>query len=204
MLNFWIASGNPSKAKELVDFAAEYFPNAFIKVHSAKNVIENERTFLGNAKLKALALVDELLSNGHKDFVVLGDDSGLSVDLLDGKPGIYSARYSGADANSKRNLDKLLCDLGKITNDLTARTGKYICALHLIKVNNGKIIGEYSSEGVRDGLIAIAVKGTNGYAYDSIFLDPKTRKSYGELSYGEKQRDSHRRRAFEGLVAVIG
>ena len=72
------------------------------------------------------------------------------------------------------------------------------------KVNNGKIIGEYSSEGVRDGLIAIAVKGTNGYAYDSIFLDPKTRKSYGELSYGEKQRDSHRRRAFEGLVAVIG
>lgn len=196
----WIASGNAAKAKELVDFSARFFPEyREIVAREPKDVIENESTFEGNAKLKARVLAGELIVEGHGEFSVLADDSGLCVDLLNGRPGIFSGRYSGAGSNSKDNLEKVLAELGAITMDIQQRTGSYHCALALIQVVNGKIIKNLDSRGERRGLIGTTPKGGNGYAYDTVFLDPQTLRSYGEISYEEKQLDSHRKRAFENM-----
>jgi XTP/dITP diphosphohydrolase len=196
----WIASGNASKIKELKDFASRFLPClSEIRSREPKGVIENEPTFEGNARLKARALTAELLAEGQRNFQVLGDDSGLCVDLLDGRPGVFSARYSAAGANSRENLEKVLQELSAITLDLERRTGAYRCALSLTQVVDGRMTGEYSSHGERGGLIATASRGENGYAYDSVFLDPQTLRSYGEMSYEEKQIDSHRQRAFENM-----
>ena len=196
----WIASGNAAKAKELVDFSAKLFLEySEIVAREPKGVIENEPTFEGNARLKARALAGELIAEGSTDFSVIADDSGLSVDLLNGRPGVFSGRYSGAGANSKGNLEKVLEELGAITMDIQQRTGRYHCALLLIQVTNGKIVREFDSRGERRGLIGVTPKGTNGYAYDSVFLDPQTLRSYGEISYKEKQLDSHRQRAFQSM-----
>lgn len=196
----WIASGNKPKVKELGDFSVKYL-NSFTEIiaREPKSAIEDAKTFIENATIKAKALVNELLNEGHLNFSVLADDAGLSVDLLEGKPGVYSGRYSGCGSNSKENLLKVLSEVNALSLDLMKRTAQYHCALCLIRVENGKIVGEHSSEGSRDGLIALTPNGQEGYAYDSIFLDPVSLKSYGEVSYEEKQTDSHRSRAFAQL-----
>ena len=201
----WIASGNPAKTKELVGFSREFFPESIsVNIREPKDVVENEPTFEGNAKLKAFALVHELINEGHQNFLVLADDSGLCVDLLDGSPGVFSGRYAGqSSSNSKSNLEKLLHDLEPITLDVKKRTGRYVCALYVIQVSEGKISKEFAAEGMLHGLISTSPKGVNGYAYDSIFLAPETLLSYGEISYEEKQRDSHRRRAFQKLHSLM-
>lgn len=195
----WIASGNTAKVRELADFATRLFPKMHILSREPRNAIESENTFLGNARLKAQALAQELLSEGQIQFSVLGDDSGLSVDLLEGRPGIFSARYSGAGSNSRANLEKVLSEVNSLSMDLEERTAQYNCALYFIEVVDGKIRREYASEGNRQGIIGIRPKGPEGYAYDSIFLDPESLLSYGEISYAEKQIDSHRARAFAKL-----
>lgn len=200
----WIASGNPAKSKELIDFAVRFFPEWFpVIAREPRGVVESEPTYFGNANLKVEALVKELLDEGHKNFAVIGDDSGLSVDLLDGKPGIHSARYAGPNANSQKNLKKLLHELKLVSSEVNRRTGKYHCALSLILVSEGKVKVRLNAEGTRDGLIGLEPKGINGYAYDSVFLDPKTLQSYAEVSYEEKQIDSHRCRAFKNLQSVV-
>ena len=196
----WIASGNAAKTKELVDFSARFFPEYNELVPREPNgVIENEPTFEGNARLKAHALAGELIAEGHDDFSVLADDSGLCVDILGGRPGIFSGRYSSSGKNSKGNLEKVLEELGAITMNIQQRTGSYHCALILIRVANGQVVEEFESRGERQGLIGLTPKGANGYAYDPVFLDPQTLRSYGEISYEEKQLDSHRQRAFENM-----
>ena len=91
--SLWIASGNVAKAKELIDLSVKYLSQSLsIVARQPKDVVENEPTFQGNAKLKAHALVRELIGEGQNNFAVLADDSGLCVDLLGGNPGVYSGR----------------------------------------------------------------------------------------------------------------
>jgi len=203
-LDVWVASGNSAKVKELSDFVCSFFPEYdSVKAREPNGVVEDAPTFIGNAKLKAHALVQELIGEGWHNFAVIGDDSGLCVDLLGGKPGIYSARYSGPTANPSKNVDKILFDLEKVSTNISKRTAKYHCSLCMLVVSGGRIKEEYLVEAEREGLIALARQGSGGYAYDSIFLDPKTLFSYGDISYEEKQRDSHRYRAFAKLRSRI-
>lgn len=196
----WIASGNVSKTKELEHIAIMVFPKiSVVTAREPHGVIEDEPTFSGNARLKAIALAEELIREGHKNFAVLGDDSGLCVDLLGGAPGVHSARYSSPQPSPQKNLEKLLHELGAITPDLEKRTGSYNCALCLIYVVEGEMVEELMAEGELRGIVAASSKGANGYAYDSVFLNPDTLQSYAEISFEEKQRGSHRRRAFEEL-----
>lgn len=200
----WVATGNAAKAKELTDFIRKFFPKCDpVSIRNPKGVVEDEPTFIGNAKLKAYALVKELINEGYKNFSVVGDDSGLCVDLLGGKPGIYSARYAGPTAIPSKNVDKILSDLEKLSTDIQERTAKYHCSLCMLIVSDGKIEKEHLAEGTRDGLIALARQGSNGYAYDSVFLNPKTLLSYGDIPHEEKQRDSHRYRAFAELKSRV-
>jgi non-canonical purine NTP pyrophosphatase (RdgB/HAM1 family) len=202
--SLWIASGNVAKAKELIDFSIKYLSGSHpVIAREPQDVVENEPTFEGNAKLKAYALAHELIGEGQNNFTVLADDSGLCVDLLGGNPGVYSGRYAGGGSNSQDNLKKVLHELDRLTVDMKKRTARYHCALYFVQVYENKIIAEYSAEGVRVGLIGTTPKGDNGYAYDSIFLDPQSQISYGEVSYDDKQTDSHRSRAFVKLQGLL-
>lgn len=197
----WIASGNASKLKELVDFSNIFFSPLSISNREPKSVVEDQASFVGNAQLKARALVEELLQEGHLTFWVLADDSGISVEALGGRPGVHSGRYASAGSNSFAHVEKLLQELKDV--EYSKRRASYHSALVLIEVSEGKMAKEHLAAGERQGLVALEPKGTKGYAYDSIFLDIETGLSYGEISYAEKQKDSHRQRAFRMLQTSL-
>ncbi len=200
----WISTGNPSKLKELSALATIHLPGRHaLRAREARGVVENADTYLGNARIKAVSLVNELVAEGKREFSVLGDDSGISVDLLEGAPGLYSARYAGSPADSAANVRKLLVDIGARSMKLEERSAQYRCALWLIRVSGGQIALELQVEGVLPGLVAFEGKGTYGYAYDPVFLNPETRRSYAELTFEEKNRDSHRSRAFAQLNELL-
>lgn len=151
---------------------------------------ESGSSFEENARLKAIAY------SHRTNFPVLADDSGLEVAALEGKPGVYSARYAGPGASDADRIRKLL-------QELQARRGgreaRFVCALALAR--EGDVLCE--SLGICQGTIAADPRGTNGFGYDPIFLVPELGKTFAELSEAEKNLYSHRARAVSLLLARI-
>jgi XTP/dITP diphosphohydrolase len=154
------------------------------------DVEETGGTFAENARLKALAY------SKWTPHPVLADDSGLEVFALEGRPGIYSARYAGADASDEDRNRKLLEELG---SEATNREARFFCALALAQDN--EILME--AEGECRGFIAHAPRGTNGFGYDSVFLFPELDRTFAELNPEEKNSCSHRTRAIRNLIAQL-
>jgi len=148
---------------------------------------ETGETFAENARQKALAYSSLTLTP------VLADDSGLEVEALGGRPGIYSARYAGAGASDADRVRKLLDELRKSDANRGAR---FVCALAMAQ--QGALILE--SEGECRGFIAEEPRGSNGFGYDPIFYFPELGKTYAELSRLEKNLHSHRSRAVSSLI----
>ena len=123
----------------------------------------------------------------------IADDSGLCVDVLNGRPGILSARFSGKGANDKKNNDKLLSLLKNKKN----RKAHYYCSIVFIKSFNDP--QPIFLEGIWQGEILISPRGNNGFGYDPIFLDFKTDLSAAELSAELKNKISHRGQALQKL-----
>lgn len=144
---------------------------------------ETGTTFQENALIKArqvLAITGEL---------VVADDSGLEVDYLDGAPGVYSARFAGAGHNDLANLNKLLELLDGVPPE--KRTARFRCALAIAGPGEEEVV-----QGVAEGRILEAPRGTSGFGYDPVFLIPELGKTMAELSGAEKNAVSHRGRAF--------
>jgi XTP/dITP diphosphohydrolase len=121
---------------------------------------------------------------------LFADDTGLETEVLDGKPGVHSARFAGEGRDFSANIDKLLGLLeGKKNRNARFRT---IIALIL----NGK---EYLFEGIAEGVITEERRGTNGFGYDPVFLPAGMRKTFAEIPLDEKNLISHRAKAFEKL-----
>ncbi|MBR1384444.1 MAG: RdgB/HAM1 family non-canonical purine NTP pyrophosphatase [Ruminococcus sp.] len=185
-----IASNNKGKIKEYKEILE---PMGFEVLSQSEAGIsleaeETGTTFAENSAIKARAIF------GMTGDAVLADDSGLSVDALNGEPGIYSARYEGietSEGRSERILEKL--------KDVPAekRTAAFICAIHLI-LSDGK---EIAVEGRCDGSIGYEFRGTNGFGYDPIFMFGD--KSFAELPSDEKNRVSHRADALNKLVKEL-
>ena len=148
-------------------------------------VIEDADTFAGNARKKASVTA---LALGEW---VLADDSGLSVDALDGAPGVYSARYAGAHGDDEANNRKVLNDLAHVADD--RRGAAFVCALALADPT-GSIRLEAS--GSCRGRLLREARGSHGFGYDPLFLIPEYHKTFGELSTLVKSQLSHRARAF--------
>jgi len=200
----WISTGNAGKLKELAALAKTQLPGVGeVYAKEAKDVVESAATFAGNARIKAEALAAQLIAEGERDFFVLADDSGLCVDLLGGAPGVYSARYGGEGADAEKNLQKLLSELAALSIKLEERSAQYCCALCLIQVKNGNICEDFEALGILPGIIGDRKKGSQGFGYDPIFWQPATLLSYAEISFEEKNKDSHRSRAFENLRAAV-
>ncbi|MGD9677438.1 MAG: XTP/dITP diphosphatase [Vulcanibacillus sp.] len=155
------------------------------------DVVEDGHTFGENACKKA-ETISRLIN-----LPVLADDSGLVVDALDGKPGIYSARYAGEEKDDRKNNEKLLNSLEGV--DLKRRTARYICALALSVPKSNTII----IKGTCEGLIGLEAKGSNGFGYDPLFYLPDYNQTMAEISPKLKNIISHRAVALNEMVAVL-
>jgi XTP/dITP diphosphohydrolase len=151
---------------------------------------ETGSTFAENAILKALAY------SRLTALPVIADDSGLEVEALGGKPGIYSARYAGPGASDADRIRKLLDELGKCSG---SRNARFVCAIACAR--EGSLILE--AEGECRGIIAEEPRGNNGFGYDPVFYFPELGKTYAELDKSEKNLHSHRARAVAALVQKI-
>ena len=158
----------------------------------AIDVVEDGDSFAANAALKAIGQAKAL------DHWVLGEDSGLAVDALQGAPGIFSARYSGSGATDESNNQHLLEQLGDLP--LEKRTAHYVCHMTLSDPA-GTIQAE--SEGICRGRIRPVPAGTNGFGYDPLFELPEYHRTFGELGGAVKAVLSHRARAAALLVPQL-
>jgi XTP/dITP diphosphohydrolase len=128
----------------------------------------------------------------------LADDSGLEVEALGGAPGIFSARYAGANTSYQDKIQKLLDEL-KTTDD-KERRARFVCAMAISDVK-GEI--KFVAEETCDGRIALTPKGANGFGYDPIFIPDGFGQTFGELADEIKQKISHRARAAEKIIQYL-
>jgi XTP/dITP diphosphohydrolase len=157
---------------------------------------EGEQSYVGNAALKARALAAQLRAAGLR-VPALGDDSGLEVTALGGRPGVLSARYGGTDASWPMRRAMLRAEIS--ASGSTNRGARFVCALHLVAADGA----EYAVVEALEGEIAFADRGDAGFSYDPTFLYPPLGKTFGELSEEEKNAISHRARAVRALQEVV-
>jgi XTP/dITP diphosphohydrolase len=195
MRNLIIATRNRHKTREL---AAMLGPEWMIEDLSGYTELpepeENGSTFEENAAIKAVAASRALKG------LVLADDSGLEVDLLEGAPGIRSARYAAEKATDKENRDRLLGELARLKHAAGQPiTARFRCAVALAE--QGKVLATFC--GRVDGRIVLAEAGTGGFGYDPLFIPDGYSQTFAELDCGTKNRLSHRARAMERAMAWL-
>ncbi|HRW39100.1 MAG: RdgB/HAM1 family non-canonical purine NTP pyrophosphatase [Acidimicrobiales bacterium] len=189
-----LASANPKKAGEI----AEILGDAVALVPrppEVPDVVEDADTFEGNARLKAVALVEAT------GLAALADDSGLQVDALGGEPGVFSARYAGEGASDADNVTKLLAALkaaGAI--EPAARTARFRAVLVLRRPDGAEVV----TEGVVEGTIAPTPRGGGGFGYDPVFVpDDGDGRTFAEMDSAAKHAISHRGRSLRALVDLL-
>jgi XTP/dITP diphosphohydrolase len=186
---FVLATANANKADEMRAVVRGLNIELLARPSTVPDVDETEDTLEGNALLKARALVE---ATGHP---ALADDTGLFVDALMGRPGVYSARYAGVGASDEDNVRKLLSELDNVLDtERRAHFRTVICAAYA----GGDF---FCVEGVLEGTIARKARGEKGFGYDSVFipdLDPS--RTLAEMTSEEKNAISHRARALRALA----
>lgn len=189
-----VSTGNQHKVEEIKNI----LKGLSIEVVSKKDVglggldvIEDGETLEENSLKKAKALADLL------DYMVLADDSGLFVEILNGEPGVYSSRYAGEEGNDKKNNIKLLNQLKGIP--LEKRDAKFKSVIALITEDKEIII----VNGECKGKIGFEPKGNNGFGYDPLFTPEGYDNTFGELGEEIKNKISHRAKALEKLKKVL-
>jgi XTP/dITP diphosphohydrolase len=150
--------------------------------HLPPTVEETGSTFIENALIKA--------EHYHQqtNLITLADDSGLVVDALGGRPGIYSARYGGEGLSNEQQIVKLLEELKNVPQSL--RTARFVCSIALAGPGWRRTFEESC-----EGLIAFEPRGSGGFGYDPIFFDPQVGRTFAELTPEEKSARSHRGKA---------
>lgn len=140
---------------------------------------ETGATFLENALLKADYF------HARTGLLTLADDSGLVVDALDGRPGVYSARYGGEGLSSREQIRLLLAELENVPQE--RRTARFVCGIAMVGENLRRTF-----EGSCEGTIALEPRGEGGFGYDPVFIDAELGRSFAEISREEKAARSHR------------
>ncbi len=186
-----LATGNAHKAREMQALAdASGLPVGIVAAAKMPPVEEDTGTFTGNARKKAAALQAVL----PPDAWVLADDSGLCVDALGGAPGVESAYYAGPAGDSAANLAKLVEAMRPVPDG--KRGARFVCVLVLL----GPGGSEQVTEGVCAGTLRREPAGGGGFGYDPLFAPDGFDRTYAELPEAEKNRISHRGRAWQQLA----
>ena len=184
-----LASNNKHKIEEYMNIIKNYEILTLNDIGFHEEIIEDGKDFYENAKIKAQTVYEYLKKKGL-NYIVLGEDSGLCVEALNGEPGIYSARYSGIHGDDRANRSKLLSKLKELD-----RSAYFMCVIALIK--NGKV--SYYT-GKTYGTITKEELGDTSFGYDCIFYSTELKKTFGEASKEEKNSVSHRAKAIEEMV----
>ncbi len=192
-LEITLATNNPKKASELDRLLGDLE----VRVRPAGTLDdppkpeETGTTFIENARIKAVAFQEA--TGGW----ALADDSGLEVDALDGRPGVYSSRFAGREGDDAANNQLLIESLAEV--DDAERTARFRCVLCL----RGPDGEEHLSEGSIEGVIGRERRGSEGFGYDPLFLIPSEDKTFAELGADYKSLHSHRARALAGMKETI-
>ena len=188
-----LATGNPGKVREirriLGELGVDVVPQTELGVGDAN---ETGSSFVENALIKArhAALMTGLPA--------IADDSGLVVDALDGRPGVYSARYSGAGATDESNIDKLLRELAGVPDG--KRTAAFHCCAVYVSTDDSTSL---VAEGRWPGRILAERRGAGGFGYDPVFFDPECGRTAAELGPELKNALSHRGKALTALAGML-
>jgi XTP/dITP diphosphohydrolase len=197
-LRLVLASANPDKVSEIGAVLSAALDVTLVpRPRDVPDVVEDGKTLLDNARLKARALV------AATGIAAVADDTGLEVDALGGAPGVHSARYAGEDATYADNVTKLLLELAALEDQGGARRARFR-TVALAAFPDG---AEVWAEGAVEGTIAPAPRGSAGFGYDPVFVpgadDGGDGRTFAEMTSGEKDALSHRGRAFRALAAQL-
>ena len=190
-----VGTNNSGKLKEIRDLLPKN-----IKIHSTsefklKSPRENGKTFIENSLIKS-----RYFSKKTK-LICLADDSGLEIDLLKKKPGIFSARWAGKNLNFKKAIKKIYKELKKKDKNWETKKikARFICALSICYLNKkiACVVGKV------EGIISNKPKGTNGFGYDPIFIPLKKKKTFGQMLPTKKLKIDHRFKAFQKIKKFL-
>lgn len=188
-----LATGNPDKQKEIVALLGD-LPITIRTLNEFEPlppIIEDGETCEANAIKKATVIAN------HTGLLALADDTGLEVDALGGRPGVYAARYAGEHATYQDNCRKLLEELQGVP--VGKRAARFLTVIALAEPTNSVDV----VEGVLDGTIAETVSGTDGFGYDPVFFVPELGKTLAQITLEEKNQISHRGRALAKVKDVL-
>lgn len=192
MLSVVLATANHGKIREfqrlLSDVPVSLIPLDQLGIESP---VESGSTFVDNARIKALHAVTA------SGMPALADDSGLAVDALDGRPGVYSARFAGIDGDSVANRARLLQELASVPDG--DRSASFTSVLVLAALEDGVPQVIARAEGSVTGTILAAPRGSNGFGYDPLFFVPAVGQTFAEMTDELKSHHSHRARAVRHL-----
>jgi XTP/dITP diphosphohydrolase len=189
-----LASGNAGKLREiqamLQGTGLEILPQSAFDIEPP---VEDGDSFIANALLKARH------ASRHSGLPAIADDSGLAVDALGGAPGVRSARYAGDDCNDQQNNRRLLEELSRFPG--ASRAASFHCAA--VFVREPQDLQPVICQGRWEGSIAFAPRGSGGFGYDPLFVPRGEQRTAAELPAAEKNRVSHRARAFAALTGAL-
>jgi XTP/dITP diphosphohydrolase len=192
-----LATHNPHKVEEFQAIVARTRPDLQVIAYDGPEPVEDGVTFAENALIKARAAA------AHTGLPALADDSGICVDVLGGAPGVFSAYWAGHAKDAAANLNLLLDQLSDIRDP--HRTAQFVSTIALVVP--GDASREEVVEGVWRGRLATAASGDGGFGYDPVFVPDGqpagAERSVGEWTAAEKNRSSHRARAFEELAPLL-
>jgi len=192
-LKLVLATGNKGKVREIKALCEEHEVIPYSELIDEFEIVEDGDTFKENALIKARAVFNAL---NDENVVVIADDSGISVDILDGAPGIYSARYAGVDASDKDNLYKLIDSVKE--KGVKSSPAHYTAAIAIVTKTS-----EYTVHGWMYGDVITEARGDKGFGYDPMFIPLGYDKTLGELDDDVKKGLSHRSRALNLAEKII-
>ena len=186
-----VGTNNTGKLREIKDLLPKNMQIFSTSDFKIKSPTENGKTFEENSLIKA-----KYFSKKSK-MICLSDDSGLAIDVLDGAPGIYSARWGGKKSDFVKAMEKVFKELGKKNKNWKTKKIKasFICALTICGPNQKTI----SSIGKIEGYISPLMKGKNGFGYDPIFIPKGKKITFGEMKPSQKYKIDHRYKAFKKI-----
>lgn len=194
-----VASNNEHKIGEIKEILKE-LPLEIVSLKEMNidiDVVEDGDSFGENAYKKAKEIYLFLKCRGDREFLVMSDDSGLMVDVLNGEPGVYSARYAGEHGDSRKNNEKLLLNLKNVKR--ADRGAEFVCSIVLMDESGHS----ETFEGVTRGIITEEIVGEEGFGYDPLFFIEDNNMTFAQMSSEEKNHISHRGKALDKLRKEI-